>query len=252
MFEAEDTQWWYAGMRAISFALLDAAPTDRLGLLLDAGCGTGGNLPYLARRGRAVGVDLSEHALQLARRRESNVARAALAALPFPDGIFDAVVSFDVLYHRWVADDAAAARELARVIRPGGLLFVRVPALQMLRGAHDEAVHTRHRYTRREVMALLRAAGLEVLRCTYGNTLLFPALALRRALDRFTGRQGSDVQFLPRPLEWTFRSLLQLEARFIRRFSLPIGTSVFGLGRKPLDAATAFPGPGTKLSGSSS
>lgn len=236
MFEAEDTQWWYAGMRAISFALLDAAASDRHAVLLDAGCGTGGNLPYLGRRGRAVGVDLSEHALRLARSRGSKVARAALAALPFADGIFDAVVSFDVLYHRWVADDAAAARELARVLRPGGLLLVRVPALKMLWGAHDEAVHTRHRYTRREVRALLRAAGLDVLRCTYGNTLLFPALALRRSLDRFTGREGSDVQFLPRPLEWTFRSLLELEARLIRHLSLPIGTSVFGLGRKPVDA----------------
>lgn len=238
MFEAEDTQWWYVGMRAISFALLDAARGDRRGLLfLDAGCGTGGTLPYLGQRGRAFGVDLSEHALQLARRRESNVARASLAALPFADGVFDAVVSFDVLYHRWVADDAVAARELSRVLRPGGLLLVRVPALGMLWGAHDEAVHTRHRYTRREVIALLRAAGLDVLRCTYGNTLLFPALALRRALDRLTGREGSDVQFLPRPLEWTFRSLLELEARLIRYLTLPIGTSVFGLGRKPRRAA---------------
>ena len=239
MFQAEDAQWWYAGMRAISLALLDAAPVGRRGgqLLLDAGCGTGGNLPYLGQRGRAVGVDLSEHALQLSRRRGSKVARAALGALPFADGVFDAVVSFDVLYHRWVADDAAAARELARVLRPGGLLLVRVPALKMLWGAHDEAVHTRHRYTRREVITLLQSAGLEVLRCTYGNTLLFPALALRRALDRFTGREGSDVQFLPRPLEWAFRSLLEVEARLIKHLSLPIGTSVFGLGRKPLHPA---------------
>jgi SAM-dependent methyltransferase len=234
MFEAEDAQWWYAGMRSISFALLDAALTDpRERLFLDAGCGTGGNLQYLARRGRAVGVDLSEQALRLSRQRGSKVARASVAALPFADGVFDGVTSFDVLYHRWVSDDAAAVRELARVLKPGGLLLVRVPALKMLWGAHDEAVYSRHRYTRRELIALLRAAGLEVLRCTYGNSILFPALAMRRGLDRLTGRQGSDVQFLPRPLEWTFRHALELEARLVRHFSLPIGTSVFGLGRRP-------------------
>ena len=85
--------------------------------------------------------------------------RGNLLALPFPDGRFDAVTSFDVLYHRWVADDRVAVREIARVLRPGGLLLVRVPALKMLWGAHDEAVHSRHRYTRGEVRRLLEGEG---------------------------------------------------------------------------------------------
>jgi SAM-dependent methyltransferase len=131
-----------------------------------------------------------------------------------------------------VEDDEAAVHEIARVLKPGGLCLVRVPALRLLWGAHDEAVHSRHRYTRRELVRLLERCGLAVERATYGNSFLLPLLLLRRKLDRLTGRQGSDVSFLPQPLEWAFRTLLLTEARLVRRFTLPLGASVFALARK--------------------
>ena len=235
MYDAEERQWWYAGMRAISAALLDPhlageAPGRRI---LDAGCGTGNNLAHFRDRDRAVGVDLSEDALRFCRGRGEQAARASVLSLPFPPAVFDLVTSFDVLYHRWVADDRAAVAELARVLAPGGLLLVRVPALKMLWGAHDDAVHSRHRYTRGEVAALLAGAGLEVLELTYANTLLFPVLLLRRTVDRLTGRHGSDVGFLPAPVEAAFLSLLRAEARMVRHVRLPVGASVLALGRKP-------------------
>jgi len=238
LFRTEESQWWFVGMRRISFALLDAAwrrtdPGPDKRRLLDAGCGTGSILGHLSHYGRAVGVDLAEEALGFCRQRGVAVARAGLLSLPFPAASFDCVTSFDVIYYQWVTDDRAAVRELTRVLRPGGLLLVRVPALQMLAGAHDQVVLTRHRYTRPELRRLFEEAGLEVLRASYANTFLFPLLALRRGLDRLMGRHGSDVGFLPGPLEWGFRSLLTLEAALIRRLSLPLGASVFALGRKP-------------------
>src|SRR5207247_35580 len=145
-------------------------------------------------------------------RRGKGLNRAGLLGLPFAAGPFDGVTSFDVIYHAWVADDRAATREMARVLRPGGLMLVRVPALKVLWGGHDVAVQSRHRYTRAEMRALLEDTGLEVLRVTYANCFLFPLLLLRRTLDRITGRAGSDVGFLPEPFEWTFRRLLELEA----------------------------------------
>jgi len=234
MYEAEERVWWYVGMRGIAFALLDPnlarlGPAPRL---LDAGCGTGHNLQELSARGRAAGVDLSPEALSFCRLRGVQAVRGDLLTLPFPDATFTAVTSFDVIYHRWVSDDRAAVRELVRVLRPGGLLFVRVPALRMLWGAHDEAVHSRHRYTRPELVGLFRSEGLEVVRASYCNTLLFPLLALRRSLDRLLGRHGSDVQFLPAPLEALFRHLLLLESHLVRHVSLPIGASVVVLGRR--------------------
>jgi SAM-dependent methyltransferase len=237
MFEAEEAQWWYAGQRAIATALLEPALRDReprRARLLDAGCGTGFNLLALAGLGRASGIDLAPEALAFCRERGVRAVRASLLALPFPDATFDAVTSFDVLYHAWVTDDRAAAAEMARVVRPGGVLLVRVPALRALWGAHDVEVQSRHRYTRGELVALLEGVSLRVERATYCNSILFPLLFARRTLDRLLGREGSDVGFLPAPLEWAFRRALLLEAALVRRGgSFPIGASVVALARKP-------------------
>ena len=240
MYAAEDRQWWYAGMRAISLGLLDAALTPGDGparpdrRFLDAGCGTGLNLEHLALRGRALGVDLSEEAVRFCLSRGVTVVRGSVLTLPFAGGSFDGLISFDVLYHAWVTDDRAATRELARVLRPGGLLLVRVPALKVLWGAHDEAVLSRHRYTKGGLRGLLEGAGLEVVRLSYCNSILFPLLLVRRTLDRLASRHGSDVAFLPAPLEWAFRHALLLEGALIRRgLSLPVGASLVALARKP-------------------
>jgi SAM-dependent methyltransferase len=238
MYEAEERQWWYAGMRGISRRLLEPALPPRRPLRsLDAGCGTGRNVKLLEGYGPAVGIDLSPDALAFARERRAQVVRGSVLSLPFAAASFDVVTSFDVLYHRWVEDDTAAVAELARVLKPGGLLLVRVPALRMLWGAHDEAVHSRHRYTRPEVRRLLARGGLEVVHATYVNSVLFPLLLVRRTLDRWLGRSGSDVGFLPAPLELAFRAALAAEAQVAPHVGLPVGASVMALGRK------AAPGP---------
>jgi len=234
MFEAEERQWWYRGQRALAFALLEPAlaPAARR-RLLDAGCGTGYNLRALAGLGRASGVDLSPAALAFCRERRVEALRASVLALPFADGSFDVVTSFDVIYHAWVSDDRAAAAELARVLRPGGLLLVRVPALRALWGAHDVEVQSRHRYARGELVALLGGCGLHVERATYCNSILLPLLFARRSLDRALGREGSDVGFLPAPFERAFGAALRAEAALVRRgVSFPLGASVVALARK--------------------
>jgi SAM-dependent methyltransferase len=235
MFEAEERQWWYSGQRAIALALLAAAGGTGAGRrLLDAGCGTGYNLLALGGLGRATGVDLSPDAIAFCRERGVRALRGSVLQLPFADACFDAVTSFDVLYHAWVSDDRAAVAEMARVLRPGGVALVRVPALKALWGAHDVEVQSRHRYTRGELVALLAGCGLRVLRATYCNSLLFPLLFARRTLDRALGREGSDVGFLPAPLEWAFGGALRAEAALVRRgLSFPLGASAVALARKP-------------------
>lgn len=236
MYEAEAAHWWYAGQRAIATALLEpglrglAPERPRV---LDAGCGTGFNLLALSRLGRAVGVDLAPEAIAFCRQRGVRAVRASLLALPFENALFDAVTSLDVLYHAWVTDDHAAVAEMARVVRPGGVLLVRVPALRALWGAHDVEVQSRHRYTRGEIEELLEGCGLRVERATYCNSLLLPVLFARRTLDRLLGREGSDVGFLPAPLEWAFKQALLVEAALVRRrVSFPLGASVVALARK--------------------
>jgi len=235
MADLEGVQWWYAGMRRIARALLTPLlPGGVEGRrILDAGCGTGWNLQDLSTFGDTYGVDLSPLAVITTRRRGGRVAQGNLLGLPYASASFDLVTSFDVLYHAWIEDDAQAVRELARVLKPGGLMLVKTPALRILWGAHDEAVHSRHRYTRGELEKLLEGAGLDLVRSTYANSLLFPVLLSRRFLDRALNRHGSDVALLPPPLERLFGGLLSIEAGLVRAFNLPIGASVFAVARKP-------------------
>ena len=243
MYRVEDTLWWYVGMRRIVERVI--GPALRAGGLriLDAGCGTGGNLAWLGRFGTAYGIDLSPHALQFSRRRRlRRTARASVLDLPFPDRSFDLVTSFDVVYHLDVADDVGALREARRVLKPGGLLVVRVPAFELLRSGHDRAVHTRQRYTLAELERKLARAGLDVQRATYVNSLLFPLAVASRLAGRLRGgdqggdhdvEEASDVHPVAAPLNATFTAIMKLEARLLAYADLPAGLSALAVARRP-------------------
>lgn len=235
MFKSEDHFWWYVGMRRAMAALLDRY-VGSVGRVLDAGCGTGANLRFLTRYGEPVGVDLSGEALRFAALRQPEaIARASVGALPFADESFDLVTSFEVIYHLAVDDDRHALAEMARVIRRGGWLLVRVPAYNWLRGAHDRAVQTRHRYTAAELRAKLRDTGLVTVRTSYLNTTLFPVAAAKRALESVTAapRGESDLKPLAPALNRLFTEIVAAEGRLLCRLSLPFGLSVLALARKP-------------------
>ena len=104
------------------------------GWVLEIGCGRGGFAAALARqtRARVVGADFSRTAIALAagHRRDAAVERldllvADIGAIPHPDGVFDAVVSCETVEH--VPDPQRAVRECARVLRPGGRLYLTSP-----------------------------------------------------------------------------------------------------------------------------
>lgn len=102
--------------------------------LLDLGCGTGLLLDFLRRGGqdtsRLVGVDLSEGMLACAQARGMRVVQADAAHLPFETDAFEAVVSFTVL-RLFSDDERPALREIARVLRPGGLLVLTLLSRQV-------------------------------------------------------------------------------------------------------------------------
>jgi SAM-dependent methyltransferase len=250
MYRVEDTMWWYTGMRRISEAVLGERLRPGL-TILDAGCGTGGNLAWLSRFGPAYGIDLSPLAMALAsRRRLPGLARSSVLRLPFPAARFDLVTSYDVIYHLDVSDDVAALREMRRVLRPGGVLLVRVPALERLRSGHDAAVHTRQRYSLRELRGKLERAGFTVERATYANSALFPLAAAARLLARTRrgegdGRHESDVKPAPVLLNLALGAVMRAEAVALRALDLPVGLSAVAVGRRVEPAAAALVEPAT-------
>jgi SAM-dependent methyltransferase len=237
MFRLEDHHWWYLGMETITRAFLDRyLPASANRQILDAGCGTGGAMThYLRDYGRVTGFDISPLALQLCQTRGlQRLARAEVLQIPFGRGSFDLVTCFDVIY--MLERASPALEELGRVLRPGGHLLLRVAAYDWLRGQHDIAVKTVHRYTRPEVSRVLTQAGFDVLHTSYANTLLFPLVVIKRLFERIRPPTpgSSDLTEIPMGFGVLLRAILAAEARIAARGTLPFGLSISVLARKPV------------------
>jgi ubiquinone/menaquinone biosynthesis C-methylase UbiE len=135
----DDFSGWYERERHRGYhQMIDALEID-LALpycagkdVFEAGCGTGLILKELARAARsATGLDLSPGMAKQARSRGLKVALGSITALPFRDESFDVAASFKVLAH--LKDIRLALSELARVVRPGGVLILEFYNAQSLR-----------------------------------------------------------------------------------------------------------------------
>lgn len=234
MAAVEDDMWFYQVLHAHVNRCLSRYLSDAPVHLLDAGCGTGGMMRRIGPKHPAwrwTGVDNSPLACRLARERcAAEVVEADLTALPFSDGSFAAVTSTDVLYH--IDDDRKALAEMARVLCPGGLVVVNVPAHPWLWSYHDVAVHGRRRYSRRDLEGKLLAAGLELIAVTHWNALLLPLIYVRRRLLP-PPKSGSDVHAYPRVLNNLLKGCGLVETAMIRGLGgLPAGSSLLAVAKK--------------------
>lgn len=201
-------------LRRLLLPSFDLLAVQRLRLLrhvaagsavLDAGCGDGTMALRLARRGCHV-VAVSHDAAQIARLAPQTAERLAfrvhdLARGGPVEGRFDAVLCFDVLEH--ILDDRTALANAVAPLRPGGRLLVTVPN----RGAPplwddrvsaaEDGGHVRPGYTRGELDALLRRAGLTPVRWSgFGGFFTRRAVNLNRRLERRPGRSWLLLRFV--------------------------------------------------------
>jgi SAM-dependent methyltransferase len=174
----EETSFWFRHRnRAIAALFERFAPT---GPLWDIGGGNGFQARFLQEKGQPVvvvepGIAGCRNALA---RGVRNVVCSTLQALRLPDGRVPAISLFDVLEH--VADPKSMLAECRRVLKPGGLLYLTVPAYRLLWS--DEDVYARHerRYTRPELRSALEQAGFDVVYVGYYfRILVLPILFLR-------------------------------------------------------------------------
>lgn len=226
--------WWYR-VRADLLERAVGSYTRRADLVLDVGSADAPSAGWLARAGRVVAVDVDPRGL-----RSGGVCGSA-EALPFADATFDVVAAFDVVEH--CHDEQQALREMRRVLQPGGVLVMSVPAYQWAWTDHD--VHNQHhrRYTRPRAVHALETAGLEVLRASYLFAGTFPFFAADRLRSRVRERmrpvapdRHAEVMTLA-PVSPRVEKLLLgasgLDRRLLGRRNLPFGSSVVCAARRP-------------------
>ncbi|MEM7428624.1 MAG: class I SAM-dependent methyltransferase [Pseudomonadota bacterium] len=230
MDRLESEHWWFKARRGILSSVLDHIRGGRSNLkILEAGCGTGGNLRMLNRFGKVSAFEPDTGALRMARGKSGcRIEKGALPAeIPFRPGSFDVAVALDVIEH--IEDDEAGLAALRRQLKPGGKLLMTVPALPWLWSAHDEQHHHYRRYTRAELNQKLQKAGFKPLKLSYFNTLLFPAVLAFRALKKIAGGTSSDDHMPPPALNATLRKVFEAERFLIGRLSLPFGVSLLAV-----------------------
>jgi SAM-dependent methyltransferase len=217
----EDTHWWYRERRALLSRQIRGI---RPGVALDIGAAAGGNTRVLRESGwNAFALEFSEDGAEVAHERGVPVVRADAQLLPFPDASLGLVVAFDVLEH--IEDDDRVAAEIFRVLRPGSVALIAVPADPALWSAHDSAVGHVRRYTRSSLVTLLEGNGMDVEVLTSWNVLLRPVAAWRRR--RTTGSDLDDVSPL---VNLGLRAIVGVE-RYLPVKSLP-GVSLMARARR--------------------
>jgi SAM-dependent methyltransferase len=232
LIEMEREHFWFAGRRILVDALLRRHAPGRGAELVDVGVGGGYYAELLSERGyRVTAVDFLAGGL----RRLGTVApavrrlRSTAEQLAMRDGAFDCALALDVLEH---TDDEPAAAELYRILRPGGVAVVTVPAFSWLWSYRDEAAGHKRRYTRRGLEELLRGAGFAVRQAGYYGCLLLPLTALSRFAGRVTPATRDMEDVPPWAVNQIFRAINCGEARVGTRLAWPVGSTVFACVEK--------------------
>ncbi len=204
--------------------------------ILDFGCGSGYLVSELSKAGyEAYGLDVSEEAIQYGKRQGiNNIEVIDRHRISYPDGYFQAVLALDVLEH--LEDESWAIKEMERVLAPGGILVVMVPAFRFLWGVQDEVAHHFRRYTMPGLLkAIGKSSNLSLIRKTYFNTLLFGPIAVVRMLTRWfrIRNRESDFEINNKFTNSLFFIIFNFERKLLKRFNFPVGVSILAVFKKP-------------------
>ncbi len=227
----EAGHWYYVGKRELARRWLHRArPPRPEDTLLDCGAGTGRFAQEMQADCRVLVLDDHEESLRILRTRfrSEQIFNLAGDRVPLPDGALEYVTALDVLEH--VPDDAAVVRGFHRLLKPGGIALVTVPAGMALWSDWDVVLHHHRRYDRAQLRALFPAAEWELVYVNYTNVVVYPAVwVLRRVLPLFSKARSED-RLMPRWINWLLRRLFVGMAFW--RTPFPCGVSLLLVARR--------------------
>jgi SAM-dependent methyltransferase len=234
MAQLDSRHWWFTARRRILDGVIERIVKPPKGArILELGAGTGHNLAMLSRFGEIEASELDPVARELASERLGRaVVEAALPDLSmFPAQSYDMIALLDVLEH--VPDDKGSLTSIYERLRPGGALLLTVPINPWMWSAHDVAHHHHRRYRKGEIRKLALDAGYDIELLSPFNSLLFPPIALVRAIGKLTGKDDSDDAMPSPAINKALDLIFGLERSLLGRVPMPLGVSLMAVLRRP-------------------
>jgi SAM-dependent methyltransferase len=221
--EAEGRHWWFLARVSILLALLkELVPTGKDTLVLDVGCGTGGNAAALTPHYRVIGIDPIAEAIESAKERFPDAEfLCGYAPEDIPEQMreADVVLLMDVLEH--IEDDFLFTSKLLSAMKPGAHLVLMAPADPNLWGAHDKGFEHYRRYTLERLRLLWADLPVETCMASYANSHLYPLVKLARIFSRkrgkALGKHDTDISMPPAPINMFLYGILSGERKRLLR-----------------------------------
>lgn len=231
----ERNHWWFRVRASIIIDhLKKICPEGKTLKVLNIGLATGLSTEILSQIGYVTSIEYNRECAEFTFKKLGvMVINASILDLPFKSHSFDLVCAFDVIEH--VEDDQRAVDEMRRVCRSCGVIFITVPALNILWSHHDAVNNHYRRYTMRVITKLFDAPNEgEVIHKTYFNSILFPAILVFRVLSRIFPNSlirhgaGSDFTIVKNenPINKLMFGIFSLERLLLKKFTFLIGTSI--------------------------
>lgn len=230
----ERGHWYYSGKRHIVEYWINSHKIPQsTDTLLDFGAGTGYFASTFLGRCKVLVADSYPESLEILRNRfpAECVIEPTGSTIPVSSASIDYVTALDVLEH--LPDDAGAVLELSRVLRPGGLAVVTVPADMKLWSDWDVSLFHHRRYDKQGLMKLFDQENWELIHCTYTNIFAYPAVFLLRKFRKSRPLAATRMEDRV-PAPWLNRLLRYLFTAPAKRtwFPAPFGVSLLLVARK--------------------
>lgn len=242
MNACEKELWWYKNLHNnVLKALEKKFGANKEIKIIDAGCGTGGLMEFLALKGytNVSGIDLSSDAIEFCKLKGLNVEEKDI--LNVSQGVseesFDALISNDILcYFSESYNQMEVISQFYKILKPSGICILNLPALKVFFGTHDIAVGIRHRFGFHETKEMITSVGFSINSMFFWPFLVSPLILFVRIWQRISNsifpkeNIVSDVSIPSSLINRILFKLTFLEARLpFRRF---FGSSLFIIAEK--------------------
>ncbi len=232
---AEDTNWWFKARQYFVYAYLQKHRFPSSARILDIGCGGGGLLSYLNKRGytEIAGLDLSPEAIAFCHSRglENVHVDDAQTIQTFKNESFDCIIASDVLEH--LPNDAQALSRWRELLKTGGILIIFVPAYQSLWSERDRVNNHFRRYTKSSLLSLTNTTSLKPLLTSYWNCCMLVPYTVLLKIKAYTSEKIVTIRKEETIVNKILKLLLTIENKLIiHGLSLPFGVSFLGIFKK--------------------